>query len=100
MDELIRHGLRAVQACLQDSELSSSSCSIAIVGKGMPFTILEDAALEPYVLAVKEEDQPAVAEPDVVEDTAVEAEMVPEPVVEEVEAPPGGEDEGPRPMEI
>lgn len=98
LDELIRHGLRAIQACLQDGELSSSNSSIAIVGKDMSFTILEDAALDPYVAAIKEEDLPPAAAEE-------ETEAAPAAAQEEAEAMPveGGaaeEDEGPRPMEI
>lgn len=41
-----------MQACLQDGDLTNANSSIAIVGKGLPFTILEDAALEPYIAGV------------------------------------------------
>ena len=99
LDELIRHGLHAIQACLQDSELSSANSSIAIVGKDLPFTILEDAALEPYVSAVKEEDQPMVVADDVVvaDEGAAAVDDVP---AEEAAAAVENEDEGARPMEI
>ena len=33
----------------QDGELTDKNCSVAVVGKGMPFTLLEDEALEPYI---------------------------------------------------
>jgi len=61
LDEIIKHGLRAIQASLQDGDLTSANSSIAIVGKDMSFTILEDEALEPYVAALKEEDAPMAA---------------------------------------
>lgn len=64
LDDLIRHGLKAVSACLQDGELSSSNCSIAIVGKDTTFAVLEDEALQPFIDAVKEEDVPMAAEPE------------------------------------
>ena len=98
---MIRHGLRAIQACLQDTELSSANSSIAIVGKDMPFTILEDAALEPYVSAVKEEDQPMTVVDDgaaAVEEDGVSGDEI--PAVEAAAAAAVEEDEGTRPMEI
>jgi 20S proteasome subunit alpha 6 len=101
LDEMIRHGLRAIQACLQDTELSSANSSIAIVGKDMPFTILEDAALEPYVSAVKEEDQPMTVDDDgaaAVEEDGVSGDEI--PAVEAAAAAAVEEDEGTRPMEI
>mmetsp|Transcript_7513 Transcript_7513/g.22767 ORF Transcript_7513/g.22767 Transcript_7513/m.22767 type:complete len:279 (-) Transcript_7513:187-1023(-) len=64
LDELIRHGLKAISACLQDAELSSSNCSIAIVGKDTTFAVLEEEALQPFIDAVKEEDVPMAAEPE------------------------------------
>ena len=33
VDDLIKHGLKAVQASLQDAELTSANAAIAIVGK-------------------------------------------------------------------
>ena len=100
LDELIRHGLRAIQACLQDSELSSANSSIAIVGKDMAFTILEDAALEPYVAAVKEEDQPMAAAAAADEGVEAAAGAAEEDVPPPADAGAGAEEEGPRPMEI
>ena len=100
LDELIRHGLRAIQACLQDGELSSSNSSIAIVGKDMPFTILEDAALEPYVSAIKEEDLPPAAAGDEVAEAAPPAAEGADDMPVEGAAAAVEEDEGPRPMEI
>ena len=34
---------------LQDGELTSKNCSIAVVGAGLPFTLLEDDLLEPHI---------------------------------------------------
>ena len=31
---------------------------VSVVGKGMPFTLLEEANIQPYIAALKEEDQP------------------------------------------
>lgn len=35
---------------------------IAVVGKGMPLTILEEASIQPYIAALKEEDQSMAGE--------------------------------------
>ncbi len=102
VDELISHGLKSLQACLQDGEITSANSSIAIVGKDMSFTILENSALDQYVALLSQEDVPMAVE-------AVAAE--PEPAPEEGAAPAavepqepqgagGGEEDGPRPMEI
>ena len=32
------------------------------MGKGMPLTILEEASIQPYISAMKEEDQPMAGE--------------------------------------
>ena len=34
---------------VQDGELSDKNCSVAVVGAGMPFTLLEDEALAAYI---------------------------------------------------
>ncbi len=34
---------------LQDGELTDKNCSVAVVGKDMPFTLLEDESLAPYI---------------------------------------------------
>ena len=33
----------------QDGELTDKNCSVAVVGKDLPFTLLEDEALAPYI---------------------------------------------------
>ncbi len=50
MDELVQHGLRALAATLSEGELTKLNVSVAIVGKGAPFVVLEDDDVEPYVL--------------------------------------------------
>lgn len=50
MDELVKHGLRALAATLSEGELTKLNVSVAIVGKGAPFVVLEDDDVEPYVL--------------------------------------------------
>lgn len=61
-DELISHGLRAVQASLQEGELTAANCTVALVGKDTPFTVLEDESLAPYIALIKEEPMAAVAD--------------------------------------
>lgn len=41
--------------------MTAKNCSLAIVGKGMPFTILEDEKLEPYVALLRAEENTAPA---------------------------------------
>lgn len=36
-------------ARLQDGEVTDKNCSVAVVGKDMPFTLLEDESLAPYI---------------------------------------------------
>ena len=98
LDDLIKHGLKAIQSCLQDAELSSSNSSIAVVGKDLSFTILEDSALDPFVALVKDE-QPAGADAAAMDEG--EAPAVAAAAVEEPAEPAAAEaDDGPRPMDI
>lgn len=78
-DELATHGLKALASSLQEGELTTQNCSLAIVSKDLPFTILEDEAIAPYLDALKDEDLAA-----------------PEPMQEAAEAAPaeGGAGEG------
>ncbi|GIL89911.1 hypothetical protein Vretimale_17952 [Volvox reticuliferus] len=101
LDELVRHGLRALQSSLSEGELTEANSSVAVVGKDLSFTILEDEAVQPYITALKE-DEPMQTEAAVVEEEQREA-----PVEGQV-AEDGGqaayeaalrEGEGPAPME-
>ena len=99
LDDLIKHGLKAIQSCLQDAELSSANSSIAVVGKDLSFTILEDEALDPFVTLVKDEEAPVGGGAD----AAMEEEAPAAPAAPAEEAGPEaavGEDDGPRPMDI
>ncbi len=62
-DELVRHALQALHASLQDGDLTSLNCSVAVVGPDQAFTILEGEALEPFVAAVRDEDGAEAAAP-------------------------------------
>jgi 20S proteasome subunit alpha 6 len=59
-DELILHALQALVGCVSgDDELTSENASIAIVGVGQDFEILEGDVLKPYLerLEVKGTDE-------------------------------------------
>lgn len=63
VDELIKHALKGLAVSLSgDTELDSKSASVAIVGKGTPFMVIEGAALQPYLDSIEVEAE--------VEDTA------------------------------
>ncbi|MEW5301049.1 MAG: hypothetical protein WDW38_009381 [Sanguina aurantia] len=107
LEELIAHGLRALQASLHDGELTDANSAAAIVGKGLPFTILEDASIAPYITLLKEEEL-AAPEPIVPDEAADAAQAAADggaaaaaaaadegvPVV----PPPAAAEEGPAPM--
>jgi len=63
-DELVRHALKALAATLGDgAELSKANVTVAIVGAGGSFAVLEDDDVEPYVALVKrEEDEGGAAD--------------------------------------
>lgn len=45
----MQHGLKALAATLSEGELTKQNVSIAIVGAGAPFVLLDDDDVEPYV---------------------------------------------------
>jgi 20S proteasome subunit alpha 6 len=54
LDELIRHALRALRDTLPNEiELSTKNCSLAIVGKDLPFTIFDDEKIKPYLDSIE-----------------------------------------------
>jgi 20S proteasome alpha/beta subunit len=57
MDDLICHTLKALHATIQDGDLNERNCSVAVVGKGQPFTILEGESLGPFLATVLEEEE-------------------------------------------
>lgn len=54
-DELIRSGLRALAATLAEGELDSKNATVAVVGEGTPFTVLEGEDLLPFLEAIASE---------------------------------------------
>lgn len=58
LDDLVRHGLRALRECLPNEvELNNKNASVAIVGKGMDFTVFEDDAVQPYLESIKNDER-------------------------------------------
>lgn len=49
LDDLVQHGLKALSATLSEGELTKQNVSIAVVGGGAPFVMLDDDDVEPYV---------------------------------------------------
>lgn len=45
LDGLIQHALKALEASIQDGELTTENSTVAIVGKGLPFAIVEGTHL-------------------------------------------------------
>lgn len=66
-DELIRHALYAVKESLQEEELTSSNCGLALVGIDEKFEILDPKKLQAYIDsmedATKEEAAPTEEQP-------------------------------------
>lgn len=61
-DELIRAGLRALAATLAEGELDSKNATVAVVGEGTPFTVLEGEDLLPFLEAIAAEGTGGSAE--------------------------------------
>eukprot|EP00245_Coleochaete_scutata_P001381 TRINITY_DN1168_c0_g1_i1.p1 TRINITY_DN1168_c0_g1~~TRINITY_DN1168_c0_g1_i1.p1 ORF type:complete len:285 (-),score=63.94 TRINITY_DN1168_c0_g1_i1:393-1247(-) len=100
LDELIKHALFAVKETLQDGELSSLNCSVAVVGKDKKFTILDAADIKPYIDHLENEDIPLDAPPgDDDTETVSEAPDVPVAGSEEDPPPDTGSGDEPTPME-
>lgn len=93
-EELVRHALHAVKESLQDEELSSGNCGVAIVGIGESFVILDPKTLQAHIDSLEggKDDQAAKVE---VEEESSAA------VIERQDVPGGGgaEGEGPTDME-
>ncbi|KAL2631096.1 hypothetical protein R1flu_015782 [Riccia fluitans] len=97
-EQLIRHALFAVKESLQEEELTSSNCGLAIVGIDDKFEILDQKKLQAYIDsledATKEEPAPADEEPAHVEEAAA---LLTRESSGGVEIPADGD--GPAPME-
>lgn len=45
----------------QDGNLTEKNCTVAIVGKDLPFTILEEESLQPYIATLRDAEDAAPA---------------------------------------
>ena len=52
VDTLIKHALTALSGCTEsDKDLTTLNASVAVVGKGMPFKLIDGDDIAPYVRA-------------------------------------------------
>jgi len=59
-DELIKHALQALSGTVSgDQELDSKNCSVVVLGKDTPFTLIEGAEIQPYLDQIETADAPA-----------------------------------------
>ncbi|CAM6110287.1 unnamed protein product [Calypogeia fissa] len=98
-DELIRHSLLAVKESLQEEELTSGNCGVAIVGINDKFKILDPKELQEYINSLEDGTKEEVTP---VEEDAPPAAEAPAEVLRRegsggVEVPADGD--GPSPME-
>ncbi|KAL9274013.1 Proteasome subunit alpha type-1-A-like protein [Drosera capensis] len=92
-EELIRHAIFAIKETLQGEKLTSSTCTIAVLGVGEPFHILNQQAIEELIKSFEiAEEGPAADEPDAA------PEVDEHPAAGDQAAAPA--DEGAAPMEI
>lgn len=89
-DELIRHALLAVKESLQDEELSVTNCSVAVLGIGEPFHILDVKALQSFIESLEEKKDAGIGDVAAEEDPQAGGEAV---VADEEHG------DGPAPME-
>mmetsp|Transcript_50040 Transcript_50040/g.113598 ORF Transcript_50040/g.113598 Transcript_50040/m.113598 type:complete len:263 (+) Transcript_50040:83-871(+) len=62
VEELIKHGVKAIAGCVQsDKTLDSSNLSIVVIGPDQVYTAIEDAATKPYLDAIELEGDMPVA---------------------------------------
>lgn len=53
VEELIKHGVKALAGCVQtDKTLDASSLSIVVIGPDQRYTSFEDAATQPFLDAI------------------------------------------------
>jgi len=92
-EELIKHALFAIKETLQGEKLKSSVCTVAVLGGGEPFHILDQQIVQELISSFEmvEEEAPAPEEPSAAAEEAVA------PAAEEAAAPAA--EEGAAPME-
>ena len=64
MEALIVHSLKALEGPANDKDVAVENASVAVVGKNQPFTIIEGAALKPYLDQLEAAKQGATMETD------------------------------------
>merc|ERR1711953_1415726 len=58
LESLVKHGLRALRDTLPNEvDLTNKNVSIAIVGKDHPFTVYDDAGVDPYLAGIEGEER-------------------------------------------
>jgi len=58
LEELVKHGLRALRDTLPNEvDLTNKNVSIAVVGKDTPFTIYDDASVDPFLAGIEGEER-------------------------------------------
>lgn len=107
LDELVKHGLKALAGSLSDGKLTAANTAVSVVGKGTPFTILEDDGIAPFIASLEEEEGSMAVEapPDAQQEVADAAQgaVAPGEAAPNLEAQDGtveDVDDGPAPMEI
>ena len=78
LEELVKHGLRALRDTLPNEvDLTNKNVSIAVVGKGTPFKIYDDAGVDPFLAGIEGEERrgqrPAAEEAPAAADPAEDA---------------------------
>jgi 20S proteasome subunit alpha 6 len=60
-EAMIKHSLKALSGCVQtDKQLEASNTCVVVIGPDQKLTMIEDAALQPYLDAIElEGDMPA-----------------------------------------
>lgn len=81
LEELIKHGLRALRDTLpQEVDLTIKNCSLGVVGKDTDFTIYDDDHVAPYLQLIEGEERTNARPPaDGVSEAAMETEGEGEP---------------------
>ncbi|CAD1481008.1 unnamed protein product, partial [Heterotrigona itama] len=70
LDELIKHGLRALRDTLPNEvDLSVKNVSIAVVGKSTDFKIFDEDAISVYLSQIEDDKRSKPTEPDVEQDS-------------------------------
>jgi len=58
LEELVKHGLRALRDTLPNEvDLTNKNVSIAVVGKDHPFTVYDDAGVDPWLAGIEGEER-------------------------------------------